>query len=141
MSKISIAKTLEKCCEFEKKDEKIAALRANADRSPIIFQILKYMFDPNIKFLLPKGSPPYKELDFDEPGRLYVEARKLYLFIEGGHPTLTQLKRESLFISLLENISPEDAKLLVAMKEKKSPYKGLTKNLVSTAFPGLIPDE
>lgn len=125
--------------EFEKKEDKISALRAN--QSPAMLQILKYTFDPNIKFLLPKGDPPYNPLEFDEPGRLYVEARKLYLFIEGGHPTLNQLKRESLFIALLENINPEDANLILAMKDKKSPLKGLTKNLVSTAFPGLIPDD
>jgi hypothetical protein len=139
MAKLSIGKILEKCMEFEKKEDKIAALRAN--QNPAMVQILKFMFDPNIKFLLPKGDPPYNPLEFNEPGRLYVEARKLYLFIEGGHPTITPFKRESLFISLLENVNPEDAKLLLAMKDKKSPMKGLTKNLVSTAFPGLIPDE
>jgi hypothetical protein len=139
MAKLSIGKILQRCMEFEKKEDKISALRAN--QSPAMLQILKYTFDPNIKFLLPKGDPPYNPLEFDEPGRLYVEARKLYLFIEGGHPTLNQLKRESLFIALLENINPEDANLILAMKDKKSPLKGLTKNLVSTAFPGLIPDD
>jgi hypothetical protein len=139
MAKLSIGKILQRCMEFEKKEDKISALRAN--QSPAMLQILKYTFDPNINFLLPKGDPPYNPLEFDEPGRLYVEARKLYLFIEGGHPTLNQLKRESLFIALLENINPEDANLILAMKDKKSPLKGLTKNLVSTAFPGLIPDD
>ena len=51
------------------------------------------------------------------------------------------MKRESLFISLLENINKEEAKLLLAMKEKKSPFRRLNRNLVITAFPGLLSDE
>ena len=139
MAKLSIYNTLQKCCEFETREDKINALRANG--SPALYAVLKHMFDPNIKFLLPKGNPPYTPLEFDEPGRLYVEARKFYLFVEGGHDTINQIKRESLFISLLENINKEEAELVLAMKDKKSPIKGLTKNLVATAFPGLIPDE
>jgi len=139
MSKLSIYNTLVKCCEFEKREHRIEALRANGN--PAMWAVLRHMFDPNIKFLLPKGDPPFEPLEFDEPGRLYVEARKFYLFVEGGHPTITQMKRESLFISLLENVNKEEAKLLIAMKDKKSPIKGLTKNLVATAFPGLLPDE
>jgi|CryBogDrversion2_2_1035213.scaffolds.fasta_scaffold15463_3 hypothetical protein len=139
MSKPSIYNTLQQCCEFEKKEEKIQALRANGH--PAIYAVLKHMFDPNIKFLLPKGDPPYNPLEFEEPGRLYTEARKFYLFVEGGHNTITQKKREAIFVSLLENINKEEAKLVLAMKDKKSPIKGLTKNLVATAFPGLLPDE
>jgi hypothetical protein len=139
MAKLSIYNTLQKCCEYETRDQKIESLRANGN--PAMFAVLKHMFDPNIKFLLPKGDPPFNALEFDEPGRLYVEARKFYLFIEGGHDSISQNKRESLFISLLENINKEEATLVLAMKDKKSPIKGLTKNLVATAFPGLLPDE
>jgi hypothetical protein len=139
MSKLSIYNTLEKCVEFEKKEHRIEALRANGN--PAMWAVLRYMFDSNIKFLLPKGDPPFEPLEFDEPGRLYTEARKLYLFIEGGHATITQMKRESLFISLLENINKEEAKLLLAMKDKKSPFRRLNRNLVITAFPGLLSDE
>jgi hypothetical protein len=139
MSKLSIYTTLQKCCELEKREFRIEALRQNSN--PAMLSVLKHIFDPNIKFLLPKGNPPYEPLDFDEPGRLYGEARRLYLFIEGGNTTITQQKRESLFVNLLENVNKEEALLLLAMKDKKSPLKGLTKNLVAAAFPGLLPDE
>ena len=139
MSNLSIYNTLQKCCEFEKREQKIEALRHNGN--PAMWAVLKHMFDPNIKFLLPKGNPPFEPLEFDEPGRLYTEARKLNLFVEGGNTAITQPKREALFISLLENINKEEATLILAMKDKKSPIKGLTKNLVATAFPGLLPDE
>jgi hypothetical protein len=60
------------------------------------------------------------------------------LFIEGGNPNLTPLKRESLFIGLIESIDPEDAKVLLAAKDKKLPVKGITSTIVNEAFPGLI---
>ena len=69
---------------------------------------------------------------------LYTEARRLYLFIEGGNPNLTQLKRESMFVDLLQSINPEDAKLLISIKDKKLPYKGLSSKTVLKAFPGLF---
>ena len=68
-----------------------------------------------------------------------VEARRLYLFIEGGHPTLKQTRREQLFIELLEILNPEDAKLLCNIKDKKMPYKGITYNLTKEVFPDILP--
>ena len=105
-----------------------------------MLRLLKYTFDPNIEFDLPEGAPPYKEndvIDEDDSG-LYAEDRRLYLFIKGGNPDLKPVKREMLFIELLENINPKEAKVLLAVKDKKLPYKGLTKKLVEEAFPGLL---
>jgi len=50
---------------------------------------------------------------------------------------LTQAKRESLYIGMLESIDPDDAKVLLAMRTRKLPYKGLTQKLVAEAFPGI----
>jgi hypothetical protein len=44
-----------------------------------------------------------------------------------------------MFIGLLETVTPDDADLLLAMKEKISPYPGLTKEVVVAAFPELFP--
>jgi hypothetical protein len=63
------------------------------------------------------------------------------LFKQRNQRTDAKSIREALFVSLLENVNKEEATLLLAMKDKKSPIKGLTKNLVATAFPGLLPDE
>jgi hypothetical protein len=42
---------------------------------------------------------------------------------------------------MLESVHPKDALILLAMKEKKLPYKGLTKSVIAKAFPGLVEDE
>jgi hypothetical protein len=48
------------------------------------------------------------------------------------------LRREGLFLNLLESLNPEEAELLIAAKDKKMKYKGITKKLVNDAFPNLI---
>ena len=101
--------------------------------------LLKYCYDPKIKFLLPEGPAPYKPTDHVESqGMLYSEVKKLYLFIENGHPTLSQVKREHIFITLLESLDKDDAELLVHVKDKKLPYKLITKKFVEKTFPGLL---
>ena len=108
---------------------------------PVLKSILKYALDPNIKFLLPEGVPPYKPNVYDEPKALLAEANRIYLFIEGGNPNLKPLRREQMFIQMLEYVSPNDAVLLLAMKDKKLPFKNITKEMVREAFPGLLSDE
>ena len=51
---------------------------------------------------------------------------------------LQPLKRESLFLNLLETLDVEEAELLIAAKDKKMKYKGITKKLVKDTFPNLI---
>lgn len=136
---LGMAELIKKCVDFDSKAERIEALRINGEAKPSMKTVIQYMFHPDIKFALPSGDPPYRPSQFDEWGRFYAEVRKLYLFVEGGHPTLNQMKREFLFVELLESIHPEDAKLVLAMKDKKSPYKGLTKDVAIAAFPELFP--
>jgi hypothetical protein len=135
--RLGIFQILEQASSTKGAEEKINVLRQNA--SPALQQILKYAFDPTIVWDLPEGAPPYKPCPYPaQEMRLFAEARRLYLFLKGGNPNLTKLKREALYIELLESIHPEDAKLLVEIKDKKIPYKGITLKLVKEAFPGLI---
>ena len=138
--RLGIAEILEKVSNEPKKEVKIEMLRKHD--SSAIRTVLKYALDPEIKWALPEGDPPYKPCQFlDQENMLYSEARRLYLFIEGGNPNLTSIKRENLFIQLLESITPADAKLICAAKDKKIPYKGLTVKLINEAYPGLINEQ
>ena len=104
-------------------------------------EILKYAFHPDIKFLLPTGNPPYKSVvdESDNPTYLYGLVRKLYLFVEGGNPNLNTTRREYLFIEMLESIHPDEAELLLQVKDKKIKCRGLTYNLIKETFPELLP--
>ena len=67
---------------------------------------------------------------------LRQEAKRLYLFTKGGDGSLTQNKRETLFVQMLEGLSAEEAEFLVTVVNKKvnNKYKGFTGNLVKEAF-------
>jgi len=121
-----------------KKDKKEILLKHGNNGA--LREILKYTYDPNIKFLLPPGNPPYKSVvdDSENPTYLYGLVRKLYLFVEGGNPNLKPNRREYLFIELLESIHPKEAELLLQVKDKKLKCNGLTYNLVKETFPELI---
>ena len=121
-----------------KKDKKEILLKQGNNGA--LREILKYTYDPNIKFLLPPGNPPYKSVvdESENPTYLYGLVRKLYLFVEGGNPNLKPNRREYLFIELLESIHPKEAELLLQVKDKKLKCNGLTYNLVKETFPKLI---
>ena len=136
MERKSISWILDFTSKLQTEEEKINCLRQN--NVPQILEVLKLTYAPNAKWLLPEGNPPFTiNENRGMESRFYAEIRKLYLFIEGGSPNLNQIKRETLFISMLENIHPEDAKLLLSMKNKELPYAGITSKLILKAFPGL----
>ena len=138
--KKSIYNILKECSEPRSTKDRIAKLQQYG--LPVVLHILKFAFDPNIKFLLPEGKPPYKPNEYvDQEGILFSEARKLYLFVEGGNPNLTTFKREMLFIQFIEGIDKNDAELMCAVKDKKLPFKELNIKVVRKAFPDLIPEE
>lgn len=135
--KKSIYNILKECSEPKSVNERVQLLQRNG--IPVVQQILKYAFDPSIEFDLPPGPPPYKPCEYlDQEGRLYSEARKLYLFVKGGNPSLTKFKREMLFIQFIEGIDKDDATLILAVKDKKTPFKGITSDVVKKAFPNLF---
>ena len=102
-------------------------------------QVLKGAFDPNIEWLLPPGDVPYTANDAPigtEHTLLQQEAKRLYLFIKGGDNSLSNTKRETLFIQMLEGLCAEEAEFLITVVNKKvnNKYKGFTANLVKDAF-------
>ena len=136
---ISLVTILADVAKAKNKKEKKEVLLKHG-KNGALKEILKYTYDPNIKFLLPPGDPPYKSVvdETENPTYLYGLVRKLYLFVEGGNPNLNQQRREYLFIELLESIHPKEAEILLQMKDKKLKCNGLTYNLVKETFPKLI---
>ena len=107
----------------------------------VLVILLKYMFDPSIKLLLPHGSPPYNENPFtDQENNLYREFRRFYVFLD-DKLNINKLKRESIFVQFLESISKDDAKFIVGVKDKECPYPNITYDLVMKTFPGLLPEK
>lgn len=138
--RISISEIIEKAQALSTKDEKVAWLKKNDN--PALRIVLKYTYDSKIQFLIPNTPPPWKKNEFEDEAKslLYREARRLKIFIRGGgYDTLNQIKRETLFIQLLQDVDNDDAELLCKMIAQK-PLKGLSKKLIQEAFPDLIED-
>ena len=70
---------------------------------------------------------------------LRKEWTKLYNFVKGGNDALNSLRRETMFIQILEGLHPLDAEILCLVKDKKlyDKYK-ITKANVTEAYPDIV---
>jgi hypothetical protein len=66
------------------------------------------------------------------------EYQKFYNFVKGGNDSLSSLRRETMFINLLQGLHPLEAEILCLVKDKKleTKYK-ITKEIVSQAYPNI----
>lgn len=109
-----------------------------------IRDVLQGTFDERIEWNLPAGTPPYTPASDDAPP--VQSLMKLHLrfkyFVKGlaASEELPAIKRERMFIDILETVHPKDAAILVSMVNKQKPeFDGLTEKLVKEALPDLIP--
>jgi len=91
--------------------------------SPSLRSLLEYALHKHVNWLMPVDSiPPYRPLHeaSDQEGRLYQELRKFDYFINTQQGlNLNQVRREQLFIQVLESIDPNDALMVLRVKDKK----------------------
>ena len=77
----------------------------------------------------------------DSQGRTTIrrEARNFYRFVRGGQDSLSNLRRETMFINVLTGLHPLEAEILILVKDGKleEKYK-ISKDVVSAAFPDII---
>lgn len=137
----SLAEIVNKTCELESREEKVAWLKANNSQS--LRTILTVLYDP-IKYVwnIPNTSiPPYTPSPHVEShGMLYRQTRKLRYFIKGfDGDNLSQYRREFLFIEMLETIDRDDAKLMEKVLLQK-PIPGLTTDVIIEALGPIVPN-
>jgi hypothetical protein len=129
-----------KVAQAKTREDKINVLRSFNEL--FVRDVLKGAYDDTIQFIIPKGAPPYTPAPEENPPTHLRRVTKQFKYFVVGGPgeNLQKLKVESMFIKALEAIHPDDAKIVLLMKDKElsGVYKGLTKKLASEAFPGLI---
>ena len=122
---------------------KPAALTAIANLRKDLKDLLYYTFRKDVQFELPAGAPPFRKMDVPANmglNRLPAEMKKFQYFITGTK--LDKIRREKMFIELLEAISPEEADLVLMVKEKKfASYKSITRKLAEQAVPEIFKGE
>ena len=82
------------------------------------------------------GSFSLGASDTDGKTTLRRECKNFYHFIKGGNNGINSIRRETMFINLLEGLHPLEAEIVCLIKDKKlsDKYK-ITKDIVSEAFP------
>jgi len=119
----------------EKKTAKQQAAVLKQNHSPALKDICIYTFYPQVEWKLPPGKPPYQPLpeSAEQEGKLYSEVKMLKYFTNTPDGLqMTDLKREQLFIQVLEGLDPADAELLCRMKDKDIKIK---KAALQEAYP------
>ena len=103
--------------------------------------VLIWNFDESVKSMLPDGEVPFQKNEAPagtEHTYLAHEWKVLYNFVKGGNDTLRAVKREQLFMQLLEGLHPDESEIICLVKDKnlKKKYK-LTRAIVEEAFPDI----
>ena len=140
MAKKLISDVLTEASKLTKKEDRINYLRTNS--SPALRDVLRIAFDDDVVSVLPTGAPSY-EKDDAPAGHEYLNLhrghRRFKYFFKGPVANETpSLRREGMFLSFIESLHGEEAEMVIAAKDKKLKYKGITKALVKDTFPNLI---
>jgi hypothetical protein len=136
------------CAKDLSKEERINLLKKHDN--VVLRLLLRMNFDKNLVWLLPEGDPPYKPAKLiDGHGYLYREVPRFQqkFFANGtfyppkedknsSEARRLETRRQQWFIDVLEAIMPEDAEIVLGVKNKKLPekYKVITKKLVEEAY-------
>ena len=126
------------------KARKLDLLRTHGEDSFKMTMI--WNFDESVISMLPEGNVPYQPVESDVqaniekglPQRTTIRnsAKNFYRFVKGGDDAMNKIKREGLFINILETLPPPEAEILVLVKDKALNTKyNITKELVAEAYP------
>ena len=134
-----LSEVLAKVSKQRSKAKKIQVLKEN--ESLHLKSVLIWQFDDTVVSVLPEGPVPFDKNEAPagtEHTYLAHEHKVLYNFIKGGNDFLKPVKREQLFLQLLEGLHEDEAEVICLMKDKKltDKYK-ITKAVVSEAFPDI----
>ena len=103
--------------------------------------ILIWNFDDTAVSMVPEGEVPYEKNDVPigtDHTSLRKEWKNLYHFVQGGNNTLSPIRRETMFIQMLEGLHPDEADILCLVKDGRlsEKYK-ITKEVVGKAYPDI----
>ena len=136
-----IHEILELVGEQRTKAKRVDILKEYRDDS--LTAILIWNFDDRVQSAIPDGQVPYKENEVPvgtDHTSLRREWKNLYHFIKGGNDSLSGLRRETMFVQMLEGLHPKEAEIICLIKDKEleSVYPKVTFDVVKQAFPDIV---
>tara|TARA_B100000035_G_scaffold207496_1_gene177488 strand:+ start:634 stop:1068 length:435 start_codon:yes stop_codon:yes gene_type:complete len=137
--KLLISEVLQKAHNAKTKAQKIKILQEN--NSQALRSLFIWNFDDTVQSILPEGEVPYKPNEAPlgtEHTRLENESRKFYYFIKGGADGIPSIKKENMFLQMLEGLYKDEAEVVCLVKDKKLQDKyRITHAVVKEAFPSI----
>jgi hypothetical protein len=152
---------LELACKQRTNSKKIEVLREYRDDSMIAVFLWNYV--PALTSAIPSGPVPYAALKDLEVGNdtlsntidkqintdqmvdmvgsnqrtsIRNEFNIFYNFLQGGNDSLSSIRRETMFINLLEGLHPKEAEIIILTKDKNLTSKySLSFDIIREAFP------
>tara|TARA_R110001606_G_scaffold28835_6_gene90775 strand:- start:775 stop:1233 length:459 start_codon:yes stop_codon:yes gene_type:complete len=120
----------------EKKTEILKEYETEALKALMIWN-----FDTTVVSVVPEGVVPFKKNEAPlgtDHTTLRKEWKNLYHFVKGGNDTLSNIRRETMFIQMLEGLHPSEAEIICLVKDKslETKYK-LSQAVVEKAYPDI----
>lgn len=141
--KLSLTELFDKV-EAASKGDRLSILKSQDNI--ILRTVLEHNFNPDCVYDLPEGAPPYKK-DTGLPygvtdSSLRAEYRRLYIFLK-SYDKVPKMRKETLFIQVLEGIHWTDAEVLCLIKDKalQEKWPSLTAELVKELYPNMKVEE
>ena len=100
---------------------------------------LSTTINEKVRSMYEKGSFSLGVSDRDSRTTIRREAKNFYHFVKGGNDGLSSIRRETMFINILEGLHPLEAELICLAKDKKisDKYK-INQEIVSEAYPDIV---
>ena len=119
---------------------RVDVLREYRDDS--LVSVLIWNFDDTVVSLIPEGQVPYEKNEVPvgtDHTSMRREHRNLYHFIKGGNDSLSSIRRETMFIQMLEGLHPKEADIICLVKDHllHLQYPKINKEIVSKAYPDI----
>jgi len=109
--------------------------------SDALKSILIWNFDQTVVSLVPEGEVPYKKNEVPigtDHTSLRREWKNLYHFVKGGNDRISAIRRETMFIQMLEGLHPNEAEIICLVKDKALDEKyNITYDMVKKAYPDI----
>ena len=123
--------------DADSENKKIKILKKNDNF--VLRTILQGNFNDNIKFDMPDGTPPLKELDEDTKV-INLDDNLMKKICQSCDKRNHQWKRERIFTECINNLNEEERDIIIAMKDKtiSELYPSITYELVKEAYPKIL---
>jgi len=126
--------------EQETNEDKVKILQQYTNDA--LKTLLIWNFDESIISLLPTGEVPYQPNESPlgvDHSSLRRDYKNLYNFVKGGNDSLSKIRRETIFIQILESLHPNEAEVLILVKDKNLEDKyDISFDVVKQAYPDIV---